>query len=344
MQVKDHVIDNTYWAKIKKMNKIKISIIIPIYNEPSFLVKTILSLEEQEFSGYEIIVVDNACLDETKILVEKEANDMNITKCSIRYIRESGIGLHNARHTWAKVARGEFLLYIDDDVIADKNLLSEIITCYSSPGVGCVGGKILPKWEVEPPEWIRFFPKWYLSILDDNEGTKEVQWLYGCNFSIRKDLLFEVGGFNPDAFGDKKLCWYRRDGEIGLLKKVHNSEKKGIYNPNAVVWHFISKNRLTIDYFKERAFKSGIEVSYSMYRYGNYRYKNSFLFAIKLFLRSSAFWVFYFFYSILALTPNNKSIKNKVTSSYYKARGLYEFKLGVNKNLQRFVRKENFLD
>jgi hypothetical protein len=51
------------------------------------------------------------------------------------------------------------------------------------------------------------FPKWYLSILDDSEGPKEVQYIYGCNFSIRRSLLFELGGFNPDGFDDKKMWW-----------------------------------------------------------------------------------------------------------------------------------------
>jgi len=316
------------------MSEIRVSVIIPTYDRTGFLINTIKSLKKQDFSGYEVIIVDNACLDETKIYLEKEIEDIDTEKYSIKYIQEPNIGLHNARHRGAKESNGDILLYIDDDVIADGNLLNEIINPYSNSEVGCVGGRILPKWEVEPPDWIKQFPKWYLSILDDEEGPKEVQWIYGCNFSIRKDLLFELGGFNPDAFGDKKMWWYRGDGEIGLLKKVHNAGKKVIYNPKAVVWHFIPKERLTVKYFKERAFKSGIEASYSKFRYSEKMSK------VKLLVRSFAFGVLFFVDLFKSFAF--RDLKAKVNSSYFKARCLYELKIVTDNVLRDFVKRENY--
>lgn len=245
---------------------IKISVIVPTYKGNNRIRRTIRSLKKQEFQGYEIIIVDNSCDKEILKIVEEEALDLGGAE-RIIYVEEPQIGLHNARHKGAKKAEGEILLYIDDDVMADSRLLFEILKPYSDLSVGCVGGKILPMWEIEPPEWVKEFPKWYLSILDDEEGPKEVQWIYGCNFSIRKDLLFKLGGFNPDAFGDKRMWWMRGDGEIGLLRKVHKAGKKVIYNPDAVVWHFIPKQRLKIQYFAERAFKSGIEAGFRKYYY-----------------------------------------------------------------------------
>lgn len=317
------------------MGKPEISVIISTYNRPDFLKNTIKSLKKQYFSGYEIIIVDNACLYNIQFLVETEAKDIDNGRYSIKYIQEPNIGLHNARHAGAKAAKGEILLYIDDDVITDKDILQEIVKPYSDSEVGCVGGKILPKWEVKPPEWISLFPKCYLSILDDEEGPKEVQWIYGCNFSIRKNLFFELGGFNPDAFGNPKMRWYRGDGEIGLLRKVHDAGKKVMYNPKAVVWHFIPKNRLTVDYFKERAFKSGIEASFS-----KYRYSNGSINPLKLFLRVVAFGIFHVLCNILSFF----NIKCRVASSYFKARCLYELKLAVDKNLQKYVKKESWLE
>jgi len=113
--------------------------------------------------------------------------------------------------------------------------LTEILGPYRSPDIGCAGGRILPRWEIKPPDWINMFSKWYLSILDEDGEKQEVQWIYGCNFSIRKKLLFELGGFNPDAFDEKKLWWMRGDGEIGLLRKVHDIGREVIYNPKAIV-------------------------------------------------------------------------------------------------------------
>jgi len=321
---------------------LKASVIIPTHNRASFLKVGLQSIVEQSTAdgSYEIIVVDNASRDNTKDLVMDFAKQSK----NLMYLYEESVGLHNARHAGAKVAKGEILIYIDDDVIADKNFVKEILKPYSDPEVSCAGGKILPKWEIEPPTWIKYFPPWDLSLLDDGKELKEIHWIYGCNFSIKKSLLFELGGFNPDAFGGERLWWYRGDGEIGLLRKVHNAGKKVIYNPKAIVWHVIPKNRLTISYFKERAFKSGIEASFSKYRY----YNSGKLNLLKLMMRSAVFGVYYITHNVKAkifvLLKNGSYYKYEASSSYYKARCLYELRLAFDDDLRKFIKKESWLE
>jgi len=313
----------------------KASVIIPTHHRPVFLPDAMESARHQNFpaDAYEILVVDNAAnpSSETASLCN------SYTAPLARYIHEPRNGLHNARHAGARAANGEILVYIDDDAVCDANFLAEILKPFSDIQVGCVGGSILPQFEVPPPEWLSMFPKWYLSILDDSEGPKEVQYIYGCSFSIRRALLFELGGFNPDGFGDKRLWWYRGDGEIGLLRKVHAAGKKVIYNPKAVVQHFIPKKRLTVEYFQERAFKSGIEASFS-----KHRYSNDSLSLANLFLRAGVFGIYYIFHNILVFILKKHSIKHGATSSHYKARFLYELKLAFSDELKRSVRKENW--
>lgn len=313
----------------------KFSVIIPTYQRPPFLIDALESVRTQNFPAdeYEIIVVDNATSPTPEV-----ASLCGSAQPLMRYIHEPHNGLHNARHTGARAAKGEILVYVDDDVRCDSSFLNEILKPYSDPQVGCAGGKILPKFEDEPPEWLNMFPKWYLSILDDNNGPKEVQYIYGCNFSIRRSLLFELGGFNPDGFGDKKLQWMRGDGEIGLLRKVHATGKKVIYNPAAVVWHFVPKERLTVKYFRERAFKSGIEASFS-----KHRYSNSPLNPVRLILYAGAFGMCYILHNVLSFTPSEHSVKHRMAASYHKARFLYELKLAFNGDLKKLVKKENWL-
>ena len=319
---------------------IQISVIVPTHNRCKSLQNTIFSLQEQNFpkDGYEIVVVDNNSTDKTFEVVE-ECNENG--KKQVIYVKEPEIGLHNARHAGAKAAKGEILAYVDDDVICDSNWLSELVKPYANPEVGCVGGKILPKWEAEPPEWVRRYPS-YLSLLDLGDEVKELKTpgIYGCNFSIRRSLLFEVGGFNPDAFGDKKLIWYRGDGETGLLRKVLATGRRIIYTPCATVWHVIPKDRLTLDYFEKRSFIEGISASFSAYRTEKFT-------KMKLFYRSCKFGIAAIICKILAsicaILKKDSHFKYKFASSSFKSRSIYEFKLIYDKRLRESTERKSWL-
>jgi len=319
---------------------VSVSAIVPTHNRSRYLRDAIISLQKQDFPDdeYEIIVVDNNSTDDT-LEVVKECNGND--KKKVIYVKDSEIGLHNARHTGAKTAKGEILAYVDDDGICDVKWLYEIVKPYDNPEVGCVGGKILPKWEAVPPGWIRQYPS-YLSLLDLGDEVKELKMprIYGCNLSIRRSLLFEVGGFNPDAFGDKRQIWFRGDGESGLLRKVLASGRKIIYTPHAIIYHVIPEKRLTLDYFKRRSFIEGISASFVANRAEKFS-------RIKLFYRSCKFYFAAIICRTLAIiykiVKNNKFLKYEFASSSYKSRSIYEFKLIYDKKLKLHVERKNWL-
>ena len=319
---------------------IKVSVIISTLNRAKYLKDALISTLNQTFSPdeYEIIVVDNGSTDNTRQVID-ELNQRYDNR--VRYFYEFHLGLHNARHAGAKAAKGEILAYVDDDVICDSNWLSELVKPYTDPEVGCVGGKILPKWEAEPPEWVKQYPS-SLSLLDLGPEIKELKTpkIYGCNLSIKRSLLFEVGGFNPDAFGDKKLIWYRGDGETGLLVKVLATGRKMVHTPHAVVWHVIPKSRLTISYFKKRFFIQGISSSFSAYRTAKFS-------RFKLFYRSCKFGIASIVCEILAfiskILKKDGYFKYEFAASSFKSRFIYEFKLIYDKRLRESVERKSWL-
>lgn len=323
------------------MNKPIVSAIIPTYSHCEYLKGAIISLQGQSLpeEQYEIVVVDNNSTDNTsQVIEERYKND----KKKVIYIKEPNIGLHNARHAGAKIARGEILAYTDDDVICDPNWLSELIKPYSDQRVGCVGGKILPKWEVKPPKWVRHERyQGNLSLLDWRDEIKELKTpgIYGNNFSIRKSVLFEAGGFNPESFGD---IWLG-DGEIGLLRKVLKAGYKVIYAPKAVVWHIIPKERLTIQYFKKRAANQGACDSYTLH------YENRKLGKIRLLFYFNVFALYSLACYLLAVKSRlfkkiEDCYKYEVASSYYKRRCLYEIKLTYNNKLRELVKRKDWIN
>jgi len=91
-----------------------------------------------------------------------------------------------------------------------------LFEAFSYPDVVLVGGNNLPAFALPPPAWLE---RWwnqpvykgralgYLSILDFGDGVFDIDpaFVWGCNFSIRKEQLIQYGGFHPDAFPAE---WY----------------------------------------------------------------------------------------------------------------------------------------
>ncbi len=268
-------IDSIYWTRISHQEKkrwqmtLRASVIIPTYSRLSYLKDAIQSIQIQDFANeqYEILVVDNGPSAEAKSIVD-EVNQNG--SHPVRYVRESQVGLHNARHAGAREAKGEILVYVDDDVIVHPDWLTAMIAPFADPQVACVGGKVIPRWEeVKPPNWELQFPPGYLSLLDMGEEPKELHWpegAYGCNMAVRRSVLYEVGGFNPDGMGDRRLIWLRGDGETGLHKKIFDAGYRVIYTPHGWLYHRIPASRLTSTYFHWRAFIQGISDSYTHVR------------------------------------------------------------------------------
>ena len=243
------------------------SIIIPTYQRAQFLQDAVTSFCAQDYDQeFEILVVDNA---PSAVLHDYVASLAGRPGPLVRYVAESRTGLHNARHAGARAARAELLVYADDDVLAGPGWLAALLAPYCDPAVACTGGKSLPQWETPPPEWASVLYPGIFSLLDYGDTIRELRWpedLYGCGFSIRRDILFQVGGFHPDGFGNRRLIWYRGDGETGLLRKVYAAGYKVIYVPSGLLVHRIPATRLTPAYVRQRGFDQGISDEYSRYR------------------------------------------------------------------------------
>jgi glycosyltransferase involved in cell wall biosynthesis len=253
----------------------KVSVIVPTLNRSILLRAAVSSITRQTFpvDQFEIIIVDNGSTDGTR-----ETTDELIEGHrghNIRYVYEPEPGLLAARHRGAFEAVGELFVFVDDDVEAVPGWLGAIVAGFNDPKVQLIGGRNLPKYEIDPPAWIDSFWDstpyggsycWYLSLMDLGQSKLHIKptYIWGLNFSIRRHVFYDLGGFHPDIL--ETLQRFDGDGENGLTMPAEARGQVAIYEPAAIVYHFVPASRMTPEYFERRAFLQGIRNSYSTVR------------------------------------------------------------------------------
>lgn len=318
------------------------SVIISTFHRPKSILTAITSLQKQTATNFEIIVV--GCNDKKTENIINKFNKK--AKIEIKYINESRLGLHHARHTGAKNAKGSLLIYTDDDCTFSPNWIKSYWQYFiQNPGLVASGGPVIPRWEIPRPEWLvklmgktRTFLPYSLMNLGKNLMINKNGFFFGGNMAIRKDILFEVHGFNPDNFGGELLG----DGDTGLNNKLKNKNLLIGYIPGAVVYHHITKERMSKEYLLTWMDNQGRCDIYSLY-YGKKIPKNliEFLkFVPKLIYINLRFW-FGTMFTKKWYFPKTLNLRMRIRRTVSQLN--YVKKLMDDQELRKIVSKQNWL-
>lgn len=318
-----------------------ISIIIPTYNRANLLPLTLDSFIVQDYprDRYEIIMADNNSTDTTREVAATYVGSSDVT---VKYIFEQRQGVHYARNSASKQAKGDILYFTDDDMIADKDLLKEIIKpFFIDDKVASVTGTVLPKWEVSPPQWVLdLCLNGLLSLNVRKEDLLITGYdcgVYSCHQAIRRDVFFQSGGFNPENTAGEWIG----DGETGLNLKITELGFKFAFITSAIIYHIIPHARMTQKYLNKRMANQGNCDSYTEYRKYNYSefqlYKQICRHAANIFNR------------LVHYTLNVSRMRiawriHRAYLSYYIKRIKYDYRLIKDENWRRLVLKYNWLE
>lgn len=235
------------------MDQLDLSIIIPTYNRSALLRNSLESVLDQESPevNFELIVVDNNSSDETKSTV-----DSFISKRPerVRYVFEPRQGNAYARNTGIEHARAPIIAFLDDDAFVERNWLRTIkLTFARFPELSFIGGKVLPRWEGDPPAWLT--PSHWSPIAAVDYGpaqrlidsTNEI-CLLTANIAFRREIFATAGTFCPTLQRVKGGIGSLEDHEF--LSRVCRSGKTGMYVPEMIAITHVPNERMSKRYHR----------------------------------------------------------------------------------------------
>lgn len=179
-----------------------VSIIMPAYNVAPYIKDAINSILDQDYTNWELIVIDNASTDETPKIIDA-LNDKRIIKGF-----EEKKGLSRARNAGLKLIRGEYVCFLDaDDKLPPNSISARINYLLSHPNISFVDGATC----VYNSSFTRLKSKWTPTPVVDPH--KEMAFIHascycGMTWLFRREAIANFE-FNPDwiSLEDRLFCF-----------------------------------------------------------------------------------------------------------------------------------------
>lgn len=240
------------------MNHIAYTVALCTHNHADRLERTLADLARlaPPKAPWEFLVIDNGCHDSTPSLLARHSWPPG---WSVRVVREEKLGLSNARNRAIAEARGEYVIFMDDDETVDPDWLCAYERLIRDKAPDAFGGRIRVLFEDQRPAWLKDELLGFLGELNRAETvvplTEPSTSFFGGNFGFRKAICKRIGGFDPmlgrkgtDNTGGEEVEFYRRLLDAGC---------KVWWTPEAVIYHRVQAAKLKRSYFLDLHYRMG---------------------------------------------------------------------------------------
>ncbi len=234
---------------------VKVTVAIPTYNRADFLRQTLAGIAEQQFprDHFEVLVIDNNSTDHTRDVVAGFARAYPAP----RYIRETQQGLDYARNRAIAEARGEIIVFGDDDILVQPDWLAQmavpLIADAGTRRIGAVGGEVIPVFPDGLPDWVR---EWHapLAFRPDTGPVEARHSPMGANLAFPVWVFEKLGRFHTAL--DRAAGNYFSGGDSEMIRRVRDAGYEVWFSPGAAVQHQMPASRTTFRYARRHAFDS----------------------------------------------------------------------------------------
>ena len=218
--------------------KILISIIIPVYGKWEYTTSCLSSVYKLNTKfPFEVIIMDDCSPSSVPEKIKNFADD---NKFNLKYLRnEENLGFIGNCNKGSDFAKGEYLIFLNNDTYVSPEWLDTLISTFlEDENVGVAGSKIIYS-DIKLQE---------AGGIIWNDGTgmnfgkgkdpkhpkynfkREVDYVSGCSFAIKKSLFDETGKFDTDL----KVAYYE---DVSKCYEVREKGYKTIYQPKSVLIH-----------------------------------------------------------------------------------------------------------
>ena len=235
----------------------KISILIPNYNGAHFLRECLNSIKAQSYKDFEVIVVDNASGDNSVDILRKEYPEVKVV------LSESNLGFAGANNRGYKEAKGEYILFLNNDTKLDKDcfkFLTEKAEA-NKQKVGVVFAKILRMDQPEIYDAVgsyltSFGFLYHLGFREVDKGEYDnLKYIFspkGVCFLVARKVIDKIGLFDDDYF-----AYFE---ESDFFWRVWLNNYKIAFVSKALVYHKVGGTctRLSSPFIDYHSFKNRI--------------------------------------------------------------------------------------
>ena len=241
----------------------KLSIIIPTYNEEDYLPGLLESIKRQDFRDYEVIVADADSTDNTRRIAEEYG-------CRVV---DGGMPAAG-RNRGAAVARGELLLFLDADLVLTDGYLRDAVEEFESEDLGIAITQMIPLSTRKRDKILHEFANRFMILVESIKPHGA-----GCyGILVRRDLHERVGGFDESLDFGEDTDYIERIGKISKFKvlrkprvlvSIRRLEKEGLMNlafkyTRSTIYDFMGKRLSAEDLNYEFGYDKKPRVLYSV--------------------------------------------------------------------------------
>lgn len=236
-----------------------ITVALCTHNHADRLAKTLadLAMVYPPDGAWELLVVDNASTDATSGILA--ASHWRPADVNVRIVREERLGISYARNRALQEARGEYLLFIDDDETPDSHWIRAYEQAIRDYNPDALGGRIEVQFEDgDPPAWLQDELLGFLGKLDHGPErwlTRIDTPIFTGNAAFRRSIFKHVGIFDTTLGRSGKLNTGGED--VDLYRRLVQNGFRIRWVPSAVISHRIQTTKLRRAYFLDLHYRQG---------------------------------------------------------------------------------------